>query len=557
MTNKKALSTRTALFCLSCGVSVWAWRLEGASDYLTKRKNELKIFLVQLRIRSDVIIMKGNKLQKIPMEGSYTMKACKRFTVWMLVLALLLQLVPAFTIALAADTQELIETTYGSFNGEGLWLTEIYTNDVNRSTTDNTREDKGYESIDLFDSGSSDLMEFVEICSTHDADIKLNDMYEIYNGSNKLVITDASGSSDITLTKGQPVVLWNYRTDLGITLPTEAQFRKALFVPDNALVLRVNYGGGWSNTAATFKIILKSTGATVSSFTFADGTHTSDGMAVELKVPLFKSSAMEVYREMNLPSPGYVYTQQVRGMITANTPSVFDGKGVYITEIRPNDVNRSATYGTSNDVMECLEVVNTTDAEINLNKDYRIVYTTKEGNRKVLQLHKYSSTASDHKGSSANCVIPAGGTVVLWCYKYSTLTDYTSFPTLTKFRNAYGISSDIPVYIFDNQNTMNNTNRAFEVFKTDSNGGLGQLICRYCYLGDSDCADGKSVQLRINPEGPNMIVNAANAASDPGTVDPAQLKYKLDDGSAMEVRPYDGCEVPTSIMQGEDLRVWF
>lgn len=475
------------------------------------------------------------------------MKSCKRFAAWMLALAMLLQLVPSFTIAFAADTQELIEGTYGSFNGEGLWLTEIYTNDVDRSTTNNTRETNGYESIDLFDSGTAEIMDFVEICSTHDADIKLNDMYEIYNGSNKLAITDMSGSSDITLTKGQPVVLWNYRTDLGITLPTEAQFRKALNVPDNAMVLKVNYGGGWGNTC-TFKINLKSTGATVSSFTSTADTHTKDGLSVELKVPMFKSSAMEVYREMNLPSAGYVYSAQVRGMITANIPEGFDGKGVYITEIRPNDVNRSATYGTDSDVMECLEVVNTTDAEVDLNKDYLIVYTTKEGNRKILDLHKYSSSASDHMGSSSGCVVPAGGTVVLWCYRYSTLTDYTSFPTLSKFRTAYGISSDTPVYIFSNQSSMNNTNRAFEVFKPDSNGGLGQLISRYCYLGTTDCSDDKSVHLQINPEGPFMLINAANAASTMGTVTAAQTSYVLDNGGAMTVRPYDGCEIPTSIM---------
>ena len=45
---------------------------------------------------------------------------------------------------------------------KGLWITELYQNDVNRSKNSNTREENGYDSITLFDS-SSDLMEYVEL----------------------------------------------------------------------------------------------------------------------------------------------------------------------------------------------------------------------------------------------------------------------------------------------------------------------------------------------------------------------------------------------------------
>ena len=36
-----------------------------------------------------------------------------------------------------------------TFNKEGLWITEIYQNDVDRSEKNNTREKSGYESIKL------------------------------------------------------------------------------------------------------------------------------------------------------------------------------------------------------------------------------------------------------------------------------------------------------------------------------------------------------------------------------------------------------------------------
>ena len=68
-----------------------------------------------------------------------------------------------------------------TFNKEGLWITEIYQNDVDRSEKNNTREKSGYESIKLYKS-TTDLMEFVEITSTYDKAVNFNDIYEfVYN----------------------------------------------------------------------------------------------------------------------------------------------------------------------------------------------------------------------------------------------------------------------------------------------------------------------------------------------------------------------------------------
>ncbi|MBQ7345355.1 MAG: hypothetical protein IJW45_04745, partial [Oscillospiraceae bacterium] len=485
------------------------------------------------------------------------MSSLKRRAAWLLIAVLLLQMLPVIPEVLASAAVEdgflTTELVGSSFNGEGVWITEIYNNDVDRSTTNDSREANGYEPIQLYDS-TSDLMEFLEVCSTHDADIKLNDLYEIYYGTTLLTITTVDGSSDVTLTKGQPVVLWNYRTDVAATLPTEAEFRAAHRIPDSALVLKIVNGVGW-DSGATYTIKDKS-GETTCTFTTVNETNVKDGFAVELQLPL-TGSAMEVYRNMTLPSAGYVYTRQLRGLIVANTLEGFDGKGVYITEVRPNDVNRSSSYGSASDFMECLEITNTTDSAVDLNTDYQVTYVTKEGHRKVLQLHKYSSSASDHVGSSSGCTVPAGGTAVLWCYRYSNITDYTSFPTLSDFRTAYGLSSSTPVYIFTNQGSFNNTNRALEVFQVDSDGGLGQLVSSYSYLGTTDCSDDKSAHLQINPEGPEMLLYSANTASTIGTVDAAQLSYKLDYGDAVKMHVADGCTIPTSVMQSEDIRVSF
>lgn len=120
------------------------------------------------------------------------------------------QLLTGVVPVLAAST---VQMTDHSFNGEGLWITEIYNNDVDRSEKNNTRDSNGYLPVELFES-ASDLMEFVELCSTHDVDIQFQDLYELYIDEIRMTVTDAVGNTDITLSKGQRVVVWNYRTDI-------------------------------------------------------------------------------------------------------------------------------------------------------------------------------------------------------------------------------------------------------------------------------------------------------------------------------------------------------
>lgn len=52
---------------------------------------------------------------------------------------------------------------------------------------------------------------------------------------------------------------------------------------------------------------------------------------------------------------------------------------------------------------------------------------------------------------------------------------------------------------------MNNTNRAVEIYKKNSD-GTRKLVSNYCYVGNSDCKDNKSAELMVNPEGPEMLL---------------------------------------------------
>lgn len=442
-------------------------------------------------------------------------------------------------------------TVNEKFNKEGLWITEIYQNDVDRSEKNNSRETSGYESIRLYKS-TTDLMEFVEITSTYDKPVNFNDTYEFVYNDTALQVSTMDGSSDVVIQPEEKVVLWNYRSDIKTPNPTEAEFREEMRIPDDAVVLKVTSEVNWGVTS-TFSLRTKSDQNVISTFTATDKVDTMDGFSVELAIPDI-GNEMQVYREMCEPSPGYIYSGQLNGLVKAKVPDSQIADGVFITEVRPNDVNRKSTYGIADDLMECVEIVNTTDHDVDLNNEYQFGYEVKEGSRKILELNHYDDNAENGIGSSDSCIIPAGKTAVIWFYRVKFLKGYTSFTTEKEFRDAYKISDDVPVYLVTGQNGMNNTNRAVELYKKNSD-GTKKMVSYYAYVGNSDCKDNKSAELMVNPEGPEMILKTANAATSMGSVSEAQYTYVKDDGSALGLALDD--VVPSSIMQGDELRVNF
>lgn len=442
-------------------------------------------------------------------------------------------------------------TVNEKFNKEGLWITEIYQNDVDRSEKNNSRETSGYESIRLYKS-TTDLMEFVEITSTYDKPVNFNDTYEFVYNDTALQVSTMDGSSDVVIQPEEKVVLWNYRSDIKTPIPTEAEFREEMRIPDDAVVLKVTSEVNWG-VISTFSLRTKSNQNVISTFTATDKVDTMDGFSVELAIPDI-GNEMQVYREMCEPSPGYIYSGQLNGLVKAKVPDSQIADGVFITEVRPNDVNRKGTYGIADDLMECVEIVNTTDHDVDLNNEYQFGYEVKEGSRKILELNHYDDNAENGIGSSDSCIIPAGKTAVIWFYRVKFLKGYTSFTTEKEFRDAYKISDDVPVYLVTGQNGMNNTNRAVELYKKNSD-GTKKLVSYYAYVGNSDCKDNKSAELMVNPEGPEMILKTANAATSMGSVSEAQYTYVKDDGSALGLALDD--VVPSSIMQGDELRVNF
>ena len=193
----------------------------------------------------------------------------------------------------------------------GLWITEIYQNDVKRE--------------DLFDN-SSDHMEFVEVINTSDRSVELGSDYTLWyeypSGDayvmKELTISAPDGSTAVA--PGETVVLWSQRTDLGgeegASYASEAQFRQAMRVPSGVRVYRVSGQNGFAENDRGFA--LKNSAGEVTSYYHYNSTTdavTADGLAVSLRIPDFGSN-MLVYEAKKPTTAGLVYAGQLNGQRT-------------------------------------------------------------------------------------------------------------------------------------------------------------------------------------------------------------------------------------------------
>ena len=429
-------------------------------------------------------------------------------------------------------------TNQSTIQDNNIWLTEIYPNDVDRSAT--------YVS-------KSDLMEFVEITNTGDYDIDFNNGYGLYyeypSGTSsvlkELTVQDVLGNVAVTIKAGETVVIWSKRTDIA-TGPTESQFRAAMNIAADVQVLICSGQSGFAEDDRGFAI-KSDDGNIVSYFHYTTAIDTADGLAVNLEIPDLGYEMMPL-EQLKPTSAGVVYYAQLNGRGTITLPADTTPNGLYITEIRPNDSNRDAQFGSgSNDIMECLELTNTTDKDINFNEEYELYYVIKENSKKEIPLFTTDLLSTE-------CIIPAGGTAVIWCDRKDSLvkgTDYTNWPTEVEFRTAYGIPDSSPVFVFTNQNGLNNTLRGFELRKINID-HTTTIVSDYFWDGVNDLVDNKSVQLSVNPEGPEMLVYSNCATSTMGTVSEGQIIYAADDKSSPVLTLLDDS---SSVDQGNFIRI--
>ena len=434
-----------------------------------------------------------------------------------------------------------------------VWLTEIFPNDFD------TRNKTEYGTTD-------DRFEYLELINTSDKAVNLSTDYELLYGTKqanaKTFAVQELDGSDAIMQPGEVVVVWNQRTN--VTNPgTVENFRSNYMISDDVHIVVSKYGKDWANTGY-FALRAKATGTVCSDYSYGNGTidksdgkDIADGLGVDLAIPNVGYS-MTASAKKTAATPGYVYSEQRSG----NTSAPASTEGLYVTEIYPNDGDRSSVYGVSDDLMEFVEVTNTTDHDIDFNAEYQFQYIYKTQFTRltvctVEDAHKQAlGEVSRDELDAKPAVIPAKSSAVFWCYRESYLTGLTQpFPDEAAFRAAYNMPEDAKVYCVLGQNGMKNTDRAVGISHEES--GRQVLVSSFFYNGLTDTKDKKSVNLSPSAEGPRMTACALQQAPTPGSVSDAQFNFPADDGSTVKLGMWNDSTVPESITQGDELRVRF
>lgn len=433
---------------------------------------------------------------------------------------------------------------------KGLYITEIYNNDVDRNSP-TTRTGAGYDKYTVCPT-KYDYMEFVELTNTSTSEINLNSQYEISvkNGTTDPVeqTVENTDGTDLTLIgAGETVVIWNHINYNGTTGPDVDTFRKEMRVPQNVKIFEFTTQTKFAENNFTVTLMDKSTGKIQSEFTASPTTDkdTNDGHSVELSIPDF-GYHMNVYRHHSMPSPGYVSYLQTNGQRKSKN---IERKGLILSEIRPNDVLRKDVYGVSDDLMECIEVANNTDKDIDLNKEYSIEYQNKESWTKTLDI--YQPDLQDK-----TCIVKANSCAVIWIYRTTVIPNIEKAgitpPSVDDFKSYYSIPQDIPVFYATNQSGLID-GLGLAIYKIEN--GTKNLFSYYSSRGADDVKDNRSVILQINPDSPEMLPYMCCTPTTMGVVDDRQLNIVADDGS--ETTLSERIKVPESINQGEELRMQF
>ena len=140
------------------------------------------------------------------------------------IVSLLLAMFMSFTVLSPATLASAAEVPTETMAAKGLWITEIFHNDVN----DGRNGD-----------GNGDRMEFVEIANTSDDTIVFNDTYTFWyeyisNGqmitqANPLTVT-SNEQANPTIEPGETVVIRLARNNSTAWFPSDEDFRKTMDV---------------------------------------------------------------------------------------------------------------------------------------------------------------------------------------------------------------------------------------------------------------------------------------------------------------------------------------
>jgi predicted MPP superfamily phosphohydrolase len=200
------------------------------------------------------------------------------------------------------------------------------------------------------------------------------------------------------------------------------------------------------------------------------------------------------------------------------TPAKADSSGemeVFISEIYPDDQsNQDVIEGAGGaDLFEYVEIYNHSGQPLAFNEEYAVRYNYNTGAKNLT----VTDTVYD---DPAAVVIPADSPAVLWVKRTSSsITGAAANLTEADFRQYHSVPDDVPVYVLEGQDGLNNTDRGIYITRK---GDSSAVISEYYYTAD-DVGDGKSVHLQLPSSGTAMVPFAREAAPSAGRVEPAQL----------------------------------
>lgn len=430
-----------------------------------------------------------------------------------------------------------------------LFISEVYANDIDRS-----KDGLGVSK------NTDDLMDYVEIMNNSAEDIVFGKHFRLElqdkNAGDFTPLSFYGEDDTIVIPAGKPAIFWMKRTTSNAT---EADFKTAFSqVPAGVKIYPVMYTA-LGNNSSTLRLVMKSDSTVTSTVSYPTfSTETDQGKSVHYQRTETGKNGLKIWEKFTAPTPGTVSSSQLE-YAPASTPEPVDGSPLYISEIYPDDINRAdqgymsdgKVLGDTIDLMDYVEVYNSSSAPIDFNTAYRLTYTCTDPAKLAPEKTLNVLTCS---GGSA--IIPAHTAAVIWIRRTDLATRLVPYPDEDAFRRGVKMNSpDAPVFYTDNQTALSNVSGVISLYTKDEN----CLASTYSYsksLADFG-ASGTVVHLQPLDKGANMKAYQTAATATPGRVDEAQKTPFHDTGKGTTLELLEKYTGMTTVDEGKDLMIGY
>lgn len=426
-----------------------------------------------------------------------------------------------------------------------LFISEVYANDIDRSGAG-----LGVSKA------TDDLMDYVEVYNSSDETVSFGTYFYLElqdkNQGDFVTLTFYGAENSIVIPAGKAAIFWMKRNTASAT---EADFRNAFNLSDDIKVYPVEYTA-LGNNSSTLRLVLKSDNIVISTVTYPTfNTNPFEGKSMHYQRKEAGKSDLSVWQEFTPPTPGAIDPAQLEYVPVITDPEPepeVDRSPLYLSEIYPDDIDRSGQGYTSSgsplgatiDLMDYIEVYNSSDEPIDFNAAYTLTYISTDPAKPAAE--KWLTVeAFDGKGT----IIPAHAPAVIWIRRMDLDGKLTPFPGEAEFRAGVKMTNqDAPVFFTTNQAALSNVSAVVSLYTK-----AGSLASTYEYsksLQDFSSA-GTVVHLQPLEHGARMKAYLTQASATPGNVFEGQKTPFHDSGKGTELTLLD-TDV-TEVDEGKDL----